>query len=36
MSEDAFRLWSYLSSGPLLWLWVTLVAYWVGDSLFRA
>lgn len=36
MSEGAFRLWSYLSSGPLLWLWVTLVAYWAGDSLFRA
>ena len=36
MSDEAFRLWSYLYSGPLLWLWVTLVAYWAGDSLFRA
>lgn len=31
-----FRLWSYLASGPLVWLWVTLVAYWLGDALFRA
>ena len=35
MSEDAFQLWSYLSSGPLLWLWVTLLAYLAGDTLFR-
>jgi predicted murein hydrolase (TIGR00659 family) len=33
---DPFRLWSYLASGPLLWLWITLLAYWVGDALFRA
>lgn len=33
---DPFRLWSYLASGPLLWLWVTLLAYWLGDALFRA
>ncbi|MBN2739393.1 MAG: LrgB family protein, partial [Rhodobacteraceae bacterium] len=33
---DPFKLWSYLSSEPLLWLWATLVAYWIGDFLFRA
>jgi predicted murein hydrolase (TIGR00659 family) len=29
-------IWSYLSQGPLLWLTATLVAYGVGDALFRA
>ena len=29
-------IWSYLSQGPLLWLTATLVAYGVGDTLFRA
>lgn len=29
-------IWSYLSQGPLLWLTATLMAYWVGDRLFRA
>jgi predicted murein hydrolase (TIGR00659 family) len=29
-------IWSYLSRGPLLWLTATLVAYGVGDTLFRA
>ena len=32
---DPFKLWSYLSSEPLLWLWATLMAYWIGDLLFR-
>ncbi len=29
-------IWSYLSQEPLLWLTATLVAYWIGDMLFRA
>lgn len=29
-------IWSYLSQSPLLWLTATLLAYWAGDSLFRA
>lgn len=29
-------IWSYLSQGPLLWLTATLVAYGIGDALFRA
>jgi len=29
-------LWVYLSASPLLWLTVTLIAYGVGDRLFRA
>ncbi|KFE34824.1 LrgB family protein [Thioclava atlantica] len=33
---DPFKLWSYLSATPLLWLWATLVAYWIGDTIFRA
>ncbi|WP_295531045.1 LrgB family protein [uncultured Thioclava sp.] len=32
---DPFKLWSYLSSEPLLWLWATLLAYWLGDLIFR-
>jgi predicted murein hydrolase (TIGR00659 family) len=32
---DPFKLWSYLSSEPLLWLWATLLAYWLGDFIFR-
>lgn len=31
---DAFQIWSYLSSQPLLWLCATLFAYWIGDALF--
>ncbi len=34
--EDAFRIWVYLRSEPLLWLTLTLVAYAIGDALFRA
>lgn len=34
--SEGFLLWSYLSSGQLLWLWVTLVAYAAGDWIFRA
>lgn len=30
------EIWSYLSSGPLLWLTATLVAYGIGDAAFRA
>lgn len=29
-------IWSYLREGPLLWLTATLLAYLVGDALFRA
>lgn len=28
-------IWSYLAEGPLLWLTATLIAYLVGDALFR-
>ncbi|WP_420342554.1 LrgB family protein [Paenirhodobacter sp.] len=31
---DAFQIWSYLASQPLLWLCATLFAYWIGDALF--
>ncbi len=30
------ELWSYLAEGPLLWLTLTLIAYGLGDSAFRA
>ncbi|WP_159806588.1 LrgB family protein [Litoreibacter roseus] len=30
------EIWSYLSEGPLLWLTATLVAYLIGDGIFRA
>lgn len=33
---DAALIWSYLSSGPLLWLTVTIAAYLVADCAFRA
>ncbi|WP_295044032.1 LrgB family protein [uncultured Paracoccus sp.] len=33
---DPLLIWSYLAQGPLLWLTATLVAYVVGDALFRA
>lgn len=33
---DAALIWTYLASGPLLWLTVTLAAYWAGDTAFRA
>ncbi len=33
---DAALIWSYLTQGPLLWLTATLIAYWVGDTFFRA
>lgn len=29
-------IWSYLASGPLLWLTATLIAYGIGDAAFRA
>jgi predicted murein hydrolase (TIGR00659 family) len=32
---DAALIWSYLASEPLLWLSATLVAYWIGDTLFQ-
>lgn len=32
---DPLLLWSYLEQGPLLWLTVTLVAYWIADAIFR-
>lgn len=28
-------IWSYLTQGPLLWLTLTLIAYWFGDWIFR-
>lgn len=34
--DDAYRIWVYLRSEPLLWLTLTLVAYAIGDALFRA
>jgi len=33
---DPALIWSYLAQGPLLWLTVTLLAYWVGDTASRA
>lgn len=30
------EIWSYLAQGPLLWLTATLIAYVIGDALFRA
>lgn len=33
---DPALIWSYLTQGPLLWLTATLIAYLVGDWLFRA
>ena len=33
---DFTEIWTYLSRGPLLWLTATLIAYAVGDALFRA
>ncbi len=33
---DPVLLWSYLTQAPLLWLCVTLLAYWAGDTAFRA
>ncbi|HKK85504.1 MAG TPA: LrgB family protein [Roseovarius sp.] len=33
---DLPDIWSYLREGPLLWLTATLVAYLIGDALFRA
>jgi predicted murein hydrolase (TIGR00659 family) len=34
--RDPAQIWSYLSQGQLLWLAVTLVAYTLGDMVFRA
>lgn len=34
--DDVFQIWVYLSSAPLLWLTLTLVAYGIGDYAFRA
>lgn len=36
MGDDFFQLWTYLSTQPLLGLTVTLVAYSIGDALYRA
>ena len=33
---DLPDIWSYLREGPLLWLTATLIAYLIGDALFRA
>jgi len=33
---DFTEIWTYLSRGPLLWLTATLIAYAIGDALFRA
>lgn len=33
--SDFQHLWIYLSQGPLLWLTMTLVAYGIGDGIFR-
>lgn len=33
---DPALIWSYLAQGPLLWLTVTLLAYWAGDTASRA
>ncbi len=32
---DPALIWSYLARGPLLWLTVTLLAYWAGDAAAR-
>ncbi|AGT10334.1 LrgB family protein [Paracoccus aminophilus] len=34
--DNAVLLWSYLTQGPLLWLTATLIAYCIGDAIFRA
>ncbi|KPQ07426.1 MAG: putative effector of murein hydrolase [Rhodobacteraceae bacterium HLUCCA12] len=34
--RDFAEIWSYLASGPLIWLTLTLVAYLVGDTLSQA
>lgn len=33
--HDFAEIWSYLASGPLLWLTATLIAYGIGDAVFR-
>lgn len=33
--SDPGLLWSYLTQGPLVWLWLTLLAYLAGDACFR-
>ncbi|KQI68210.1 hypothetical protein AN189_10230 [Loktanella sp. 3ANDIMAR09] len=33
---DVADIWIYLSQGPLLWLTLTLIAYGIGDTAFRA
>ena len=33
--NDLASFWSYLSEGPLLWLALTLAAYFIGDACFR-
>lgn len=33
--SDLATLWIYLSQGPLLWLTATLIAYGIGDAVFR-
>lgn len=34
MTRDPALIWAYLTQGPLLWLTATLVAYWIGSSVF--
>ena len=34
MSEFS-EIWTYLAEGPLLWLAATLIAYSIGDALFK-
>ncbi|WP_299363128.1 LrgB family protein [uncultured Paracoccus sp.] len=33
---DPALIWAYLTQGPLLWLTLTLIAYLIGDAMFRA
>jgi len=35
MNSDLFNIWVYLSTAPLLWLTLTLVAYGIGDAIWR-
>lgn len=35
MNSDLFNIWVYLSTAPLLWLTLTLVAYGIGDAVWR-
>lgn len=35
MNSNFFNIWVYLSTGPLLWLTLTLIAYGIGDAVWR-